>query len=165
MRGLSKNLRPKPQVSTHQRGNLHLGRRGNVIKAHPADHDRVVGAHRVLRGRGMPLHHEVAHGTHLATGRLFGAVLHGNRHTSGDIRVVAAIQVGQNPRPHQQHHRAVAVIAPHHGPTHLHQLRPQRVEPADIEFRCAVESSGRDSPRRRKHPVAAHHIAGDVLAY
>ena len=52
----------------------------------------------------------------------------------------------------------------HHCTAHLDQRRPQRIKALDIEFRCGVETSGGDGPRRRQHPVAADKFAGVVLA-
>ncbi|CKS61621.1 Uncharacterised protein [Mycobacterium tuberculosis] len=52
----------------------------------------------------------------------------------------------------------------HHGAAHLHQRRPQRIERANVEFRCGVESSGGDGTRRCQHPVATHQLTGVVVA-
>ncbi len=90
--------------------------------------------------------------------------VHRHRHATGDVVVAAAVQVGQDARPHQQHHAAVAVIVAHHRAAHLDQRGPQRVQRADVEFGCGVEPSGGDGARRRQHPVAADELAGVVLA-
>ena len=88
----------------------------------------------------------------------------GHRDAAGDVVVAAAVEVGQDARPHQQHDAAVAVVVAHHGAAHLDQRGPQRVEAGDVEFGCGVEPARGDGARRRQHPVAADELAGVVLA-
>ncbi len=91
-------------------------------------------------------------------------ILNGHRDATGDVVVAAAVEIGQDARPHEQHDAAVSVVVANHGAAHLHQGRPQRVQPCDVEFGCGVKPSCGDGARRREHPVAADELAGVVLA-
>ena len=96
--------------------------------------------------------------------RLVRRALHGDRHTAGDVVVAAAVQVGQDARPHQQHDAAVAVVVPHDGAAHLDQRRPQRVELGRRRTPWRCRDPRGDGAWRRQHPVAADQLAGAVLA-
>src|SRR6201999_2747501 len=90
---------------------------------------------------------------------------HRHRYATGDVVVVAVIEIGQDAGPHQKYDRAVAVIVVHHRTAHLDQRRPQRIQCLNIEFRCRVKSPGRDRAGRGKHAVATHQLTGVVLAH
>ena len=128
----------------------------------PSTTHRPVRADGVLGG--VALAHEVAHAADLRARRLPVPPSHGHRHAAGDVVVAAAVEVGQDARPHQQHDAAVAVVLAHHGAAHLDQRRPQRVECADVELRGGVEPARGDGAGRREHAVAADELAGVVLA-
>ena len=157
-------LGTEPQVAAHQRRDAHPRRRVDVVEASAVERHRPVRVHGVLRGRGVPAPHEIAYTADLAAGRLVVRALDGHGHAAGDVVVAAAVQIGQDARPHQQHHTTVAVVLAYHGAAHFDQRRPQRVKARYVEFGCGVKTSGGDGSRRRQHPVAADQFAGVVLA-
>ena len=66
------------------------------------------------------------------------------------------------PRPHQQHHGAVAVVGADHGAAHLDHGGPQHIELGDLEFGCCVETSGGNGTGRRQHAVAADELPPEL---